>query len=163
MKNTVIKTMLIALISLFVLSSCDSMTDKITGEWTIKTVNGRTPADFAAANGVYELGTAKNFSITDKDVTVTAIDETGSIVTQTYKTVITDKGLDIDASGSTVSLEFIESDDQIRYSIKQNDNQYQYILKRGNTDLQGLLTVKAERNKTVSEDSSSTEQNENAA
>ena len=128
-----------------ILTACGSDSGSITGDWTIKTVNGKSPADFASDNGVYELGTAKNFSFTDNNVTVTAIDETGNIISKTYDIKKNENGLDILASGSTISLEYIEAESQIRYSIKQNDVQYQYVLKKGKTDLESLKTVKAEK------------------
>ena len=163
MKKAIIKTILTVLLSMFIMTSCGSATDKIRGEWTIKSINGKSPADFAADNNVYELGTAKNFLFTDKDVTVTAVDETGSINKQTYKIVSTDNGLEIDASGYTVSFEFAEADEQLRYSVKQNDIQYQYILKRGSTDLKSLMSIKTERGKAPAADASSTEQDDPAA
>ena len=147
MNKTIRKALLAVMLSVLTaaMSACGSAAEQISGDWTVKTVNGKTPSDFASDNGVFELGTAKNYHFTDKDVTVIAVDETGAVISKTFDTKPTDNGLEILASGSTITLEYIEADNQIRYSVKQNDIQYQYILKRGSTDLAGLLTVKADR------------------
>lgn len=147
MNKTIRKALLAVMLSVLTaaMSACDSAAEQISGDWTVKTVNGKTPSDFASDNGVFELGTAKNYHFTDKDVTVSAVDETGAVISKTFDTKPTDNGLEILASGSTITLDYIEADNQIRYSVKQNDIQYQYILKRGSTDLAGLLTVKADR------------------
>ena len=142
------------------LSACGSESGTVTGDWTIKTVNGKSPADFASENGVYELGTAKNFTFTENNVTVSAVDETGNIVSKSYGIKKNEKGLDILASGSTISLEYIEAEDQIRYSVKQNDVQYQYILKKGTTDLESLKTIKAEKGAVTTVTDSSKAQDE---
>ena len=147
MNKTIRKALLAVMLSVLTaaMSACGSAAEQISGDWTVKTVNGKTPSDFASDNGVFELGTAKNYHFTDKGVTVSAVDETGAVISKTFDTKPTDNGLEILASGSTITLEYIEADNQIRYSVKQNDIQYQYILKRGSTDLAGLLTVKADR------------------
>ncbi len=147
MNKTIRKALLAVMLSVLTaaMSACGSAAEQISGDWTVKTVNGKTPSDFASDNGVFELGTAKNYHFTDKDVTVSAVDETGAVISKTFDTKPTDNGLEILASGSTITLEYIEADNQIRYSVKQNDIQYQYILKRGSIDLAGLLTVKADR------------------
>ena len=138
----------ILITSLCLLCSCGSSGEKIEGDWTVKSINGKSPADFASENGVYELGTAKNFSFTDKSVTVEAIDEIGNTETKTYDIEKTDKGLDVKAAGATISMEFLENEKVIRYSVKMNDVQYQYILQKGKTDLDSLKTVKSDRSKT---------------
>lgn len=163
MKKIVRTALLAAIISglAVMLSGCGSVMEKISGDWTIKSINGRSPADFASANGVYELGTAKNYHFTDKDVTVSAVDETGAVISQTYDLHYDDDVLEILAAGSTISLEYAEAEDQLRYSVKQNDVQFQYILKKGSTDLEGLLVIKTDRGSAAAASESTAAQDEN--
>ena len=117
MNKTIRKALLAVMLSVLTaaMTACGSAAEQISGDWTVKTVNGKTPSDFASDNGVFELGTAKNYHFTDKDVTVSAVDETGAVISKTFDTKPTDNGLEILASGSTIMLEYIEADNQILY------------------------------------------------
>ncbi len=131
------------------LSGCGSVMDKISGDWTVKTVNGRSPADFAGDNNVYELGTAKNFKFEDGSLLIEAVNESGEIDSQTYSFKLKDNIAEVTASGAVINMEYVESDELIKYSIKQNDILYNYILIKGKTDLGSLLTQKQERGKSA--------------
>ena len=130
------------------MTSCGSALDQFEGNWTVHSVNGKSPADFAAENGVSELGTAKNFSFDDDKVTIEALDEFGAVISQTYSIKPADDGIDIDAAGASVFMEYSEEDGMIKYAVKQNETKYQYLLKKGSTDLGSLLKITQERGST---------------
>ena len=154
MKHRFLFPIITVMTSLCLLCGCGSSAEKIEGDWTVKSINGKSPADFASDNRVYELGTAKNYSFTDKKLTVEAIDETGKTDSKSYDIKQTDEGVDVLAAGSTISMEYMEAENLIKYSVNLNDVQYQYILKKGRTDLESLRIIKADKQTQTSADES---------
>lgn len=137
--KAVFKVMLAAVSAALCLASCGFDAGKMEGDWTISTVNGRTPEDFAAYSGVGEWCVAKNYKIDGKTLTISAMNEKGDIVSQDYAITERSGGIDASAAGVTLGLYYNEDDNSIKYSIKYGDTQYTYILKRGTVDISGML------------------------
>ena len=110
MKKTVrvaIALMLVAVMAL-ALTACGLDINKVAGKWHVKTINGKTPAEFAAEVGTVEAGVQKVVEISEKETSMTSI---SGVVTGT--TQIRSNGIEATLDGALFPFKYDESSDTL--------------------------------------------------
>ena len=116
----------------FAMTACGEIDmNKIKGDWTISTINGQSPADFAAANGVQEWQVMKNYTVTDKTFTMKAADGTVDCPIE-----VKSDGFNFTLAGATGGCAYDEKADTLSYSIKVGDTETKYVLKKGTSSIE---------------------------
>lgn len=142
MKKTIKVFTAIMLITalVFSIASCGLDVKKITGDWTVETLNGKTIAECAAESGYPEYFYAQNYTFTEKTVVGTGC-ATGSIQsTPTYDLTVRADGVEVIQDGNVIfSFVYDEKNDKLTMGLDNNGVKYSYVYKRGSTDLQALL------------------------
>ena len=142
MKKTIKVFAAIMLITalVFSIASCGFDVKKITGDWTVETLNGKTTAECAEEAGMPEYIYAQNYTFTEKTVVGTGC-ATGSIQsTPAYDLTVRANGVEVIQDGNVIfSFVYDEKNDKLTMGLDNNGVKYSYVYKRGSTDLQALL------------------------
>jgi hypothetical protein len=131
MKKTVrvaIALMLVAVMAL-ALTACGLDINKVAGKWHVKTINGKTPAEFAAEVGTVEAGVQKVVEISEKETSMTSI---SGVVTGT--TQIRSNGIEATLDGALFPFKYDESSDTLSYTLEQDGTKYEYVYCKGDYD-----------------------------
>ena len=140
MKKTIKLMAAIMLVAamVFSIASCGGVDmNKIKGDWYVSTINGKSVADFAAEAGTVEVMAQKSISITDKEVSMSAIGPDGNVATGKGEVTVRANGVEATIDGVLFGFEFHEADSTLTYSVTDGTNQYDYVLKKGTYDLAG--------------------------
>ncbi len=116
----------------FAMTACGEIDmDKIKGDWTIQTINGKTPEEYAAENGVDVYLVNKNYTLTDKTFT---IKEAGGQVECPIE--VCSNGFNFTLAGAKGGCEYDEKAGTLKYGI----NSDVWILKKGTSDITAPAT-----------------------
>ena len=136
-KFKAVAVVMMVAIMMFSLAGCGVDMNKVSGTWSVSTINGKSAADFAAENGVAEVFVQKNIEINDKTVKMSSIDGNGSVNAVSGDTVVRKNGVEANLGGVTFGFEYHDDNDTITYAIDMAGTQYNYVLKKGAYDLEG--------------------------
>ena len=145
MKKTIrlIAILMIAAIAAICMVSCGAE-DKVKGDWTVKTIGGKTPAEVAAAAGVPEYVYAINYTVTSDEFKATSMTVDGKENTTTMKVKMRSNGFECyDGDTLVMSVIYNESDDTLSFGVKTNGVQMDYVLKKGKADQNALKEAAA--------------------
>lgn len=140
MKKTIrlMALLMIAMITAICMVSC-GVEDKVKGDWTTKTVNGKTPAELAAASGVPEYTIAINYTITADEMKATNMLADGTESSSSMKVKMKSNGFEcMNGDEVVMSVIYNESDETLSFSVNGANGKEDYVLKKGKTDLNAL-------------------------
>ncbi|MBR4554033.1 MAG: hypothetical protein IKO27_00400 [Ruminococcus sp.] len=123
------------------LSACAPGMDKLEGSWTVKSINGKSPAEFAAQNNVSEYNVSKNYTVRDGKFTITALDDHGKTADCSSEIKSSSDGFTFTLDETSYNCVYDSSADTLSYTIRleEGGTPYTYILKKGSVDLEGML------------------------
>ncbi len=111
----------------FAMTACGEIDmNKIKGDWTIQTINGKTPEEVAAENGVDVYLVNKNYTLTDKTFTIK--EASGQVECPIE---VCSNGFNFTLAGSKGGCEYDEKAGTLKYGI----NSDVWILKKGTSDI----------------------------
>ena len=123
-----------AMVMAMCLVGCGVDMGKMKGDWVVTTINGKSPADFAAENGVVEALVVKTVTITDDSASMSSLDgNSGEVVTLSGKIKQKSNGVEADMGGITWPFK-LEDNGNISYKIDQNGTTYEYVFVKGTYD-----------------------------
>ena len=146
MKKTIrlIALLMIAAIAAICMVSCGAE-EKVKGDWTTKTVNGKTPAEHAAATGVPEYTIACNYTVTSDEFKATTMGVDGTEASSSMKIKMKSNGFECyNGDELIMSVLYNEGDDTLSFSTNSDAGKIEYILKKGTTDLKALKDAAAQ-------------------
>ena len=130
MKKTMKKFVAVVLVvcaMAMALTACGAVDmKKLSGEWTIQTINGKSPEDYAAELGVSVNLVNKNYTLTEKTFTFKAADGQTECPVEARS-----NGFNFTLMGVTGGCEYDEKADTLKYGI----NNDVWVLKRGSSDI----------------------------
>ena len=140
MKRTVRVLTVLMLIAVMVmgLTSCGFDVKKITGKWSVSTINGKSAADLAAEVGTIEASVQRVFDIGEKETTLIQLDVDGSIKETKGENQIRSNGIEVTLAGVTFPLAYDEKNDTLTYTLEDAGTQYNYVYKRGDYEFTPL-------------------------
>lgn len=107
-------------------TACAADAGKISGEWTLSTINGKSAEEYAACEGTDASLYVVNWTVSENSVAISGVNGTA--------------GMDIAATGSGFELmqdgkvfagvKYDEKADTLSYSVKVGDVSYDYVLVR---------------------------------
>lgn len=160
MKKKLVLLMLTVLAALSLVACGEISYDKIGGDWKVKTIGGKSAADYAAEFGYPEV--MVTMKVTDDDKAVaTSVDTTTltSTISQTYNIKRASNGFEVLKEGSDKDVLFsVEyKDDTLVYKQDPGTGStIDYVLEKGTYDfnaaLSELATEETTDDTTVSED-----------
>ena len=87
-----LSAMLMVVVLVFSLTGCGVDMSKMKGDWKVKTIDAKTPAEYVTAKGILVLN---NVNITDDKITLKKFDpSTGSEATETYNVTKKSNGIE---------------------------------------------------------------------
>jgi len=117
----------------FAMTACGEVDmNKIKGDWTISTINGKSVAEFAAENSVEEWQAQKNYTVTDKTFTIKA----PGGQSQDCPIEVMRDGFNFTLAGATVGCAYDEKADTLSYAVKVGDVESKFVLKKGTSSLE---------------------------
>ena len=134
-------------VMMFCLTACGGGMDmsKVKGDWTLSSIDGKSPADKAVELGLPSYALLNNYSIGDK-VTISTYDpNSGEVKVSTELSIeATSNGFTAtDSNGGKVSFIYDSDKNTLSYSATgANGNAETYVLTKGATDI--LAAVQAE-------------------
>ncbi|SDB31449.1 hypothetical protein SAMN02910317_01573 [Ruminococcaceae bacterium FB2012] len=146
MKKTIrlMALLMIAAIAAICMVSCGAE-EKVKGDWTTKTVNGKTPAEYAAATGVPEYTIACNYTVTSDEFKATTMGVDGTEASSSMKVKMKSNGFECYKGDDLVmSVLYNEGDDTLSFGVNSAGGKIEYILKKGTTDLKALKDAAAQ-------------------
>ena len=162
MKKKLVLLMLTVLAALSLVACGEISYDKIGGDWKVKTINGKSAADYAAEFGYPEVMAMVTMKVTDDDkVVCTSVDTTTltSTISQTFNIKRAKNGFEVLKEGSDKDVLFsVEyKDDTLVYMQDPGTGStIDYVLEKGtydfNAGLSELATEETTDDATVSED-----------
>lgn len=162
MKKKLVLLMLTVLAALSLVACGEISYDKIGGDWKVKTIGGKSAADYAAELGYPEVMAMVTMKVTDDDkAVVTSVDPTTftSTISQTYNIKRASNGFEVLKEGSDKDVFFsVEyKDDTLVYKLDPGTGStIDYVLEKGTYDfdaaLSELATEETTDDATVSED-----------
>ena len=159
MKKTIKVMAAIMLVAAVVLSiaSCGFDVNKIKGDWIMSTINGKSVADFAAESGYPEAYAQKQYTFTDKQMTVSSIGSSGTV--ESYSGDLTVKSNGVNATVNGIEFGFLYDDkaDTLTYNVTIGSDSYEYVLKKGTYDFAAALGGAPANNEASSEGGESAE------
>ena len=140
MKRTVRVITVLMLIAVMVmgLTSCGFDVKKITGKWSVSTINGKSAADLAAEVGTIEAAVQRVFDIGEKETTLIQLDVDGSIKETKGENVVKSNGIEVTLEGATFPLAYDEKADTLTYALEDGGTKYDYVYKRGDYSFTAL-------------------------
>ncbi len=147
MKKTIKVMAAIMLVAAMVLgiASCGGFDlNKVKGEWTLSTIDGKAASDKAVELGLPSYALLNNYSIGDKVAISTYDPNAGEVKTTTELSIeaAANGFTATDSNGGKVSFIYDSSADTLSYSaVGASGANETYILKRGTTDI--LAAVQA--------------------
>ncbi len=151
MKKTikVMAAVLLVMAMVFIIASCGVDMNKIKGDWTVSTVEGKAPLDYAKENGGQTMIFALlNYTITEKQFIEKTVDISGDAGTETvYDIAVKSDGFNISKDGNIDrGVLYDEKADTLSYKTKiktdTNDSAVvNVVLKRGSVDLDALISA----------------------
>ena len=148
MKKTIKVMAAIMLVAamVFSIASCGGMDiSKLNGDWTLSSIDGKSPADKAVELGYPSYALLNNFTLSGSTLTRSTYDpNSGNVVDATQFTVeAAGNGFTAtDSNGGKVSFIYDSAADTLSYSATGASGAAEtYILKRGATDI--LAAVQA--------------------
>ncbi len=123
------------------MTGCGVDMSKVKGDWVVSSINGQSPADFAAASGVAEVYCMKTYNITDDKVTCKAVGADGAVATVTGDVVKKADGIESNIGGVTFGFLLNESDNTLSYSVTDGTNTVKYVLSKGTYDFESNLAA----------------------
>ena len=133
-KFKVVAVMMMVAIMMFSLAGCGVDMNKVSGTWTVSTINGQSAADFAASQGLPEVSVQKVYEINDKTVTLKFLGADGTTTSNSGDTVVRKNGVEVTIEGVLIPLEYHEDNDTLTYKLDQDGTVYDYVLKKGSYD-----------------------------
>ena len=85
--------MLMIVVLVFSLTGCGVDMSKMKGDWKVKTVDGKSVAEYAEAKGINQFLVLKNVNITDEKITVKMFDSEKE-VSETYNVTKKSNGIE---------------------------------------------------------------------
>ena len=116
------------------LAGCGVDMNKMKGDWIVSTINGKSPAEFAAENGVFEAQVMKAVTITDDTATISSLDgNTGEAASVSGKIRQKSNSIEVDIDGITWPFQLL-SDGNISYKLNVDGTTFEYVLVKGTYD-----------------------------
>ncbi len=133
-KFKAVAVVMMVAIMMFSLAGCGVDMKKVSGTWTVSTINGQSAADFAASQGLPEVSVQKVYEINDKTVTLKFLGADGTTASNSGDTVVRKNGVEVTIEGVLIPLEYHEDNDTLTYKLDQAGTTYDYVLKKGSYD-----------------------------
>ena len=113
---------------------------KVKGDWTVSTIDGKSPADFAASLGLGEFNVQKNYSVTDSKFIFKTLNADGSALDNSEMDItVKSNGFEVMNAGSIfMSVTYDKDADTLSYKIADNSGEHTYVLKKGTSDIVGM-------------------------
>ena len=148
MKKTIKVMAAIMLVAamVFSIASCGG-TDisKLNGDWTLSSIDGKSPADKAGELGLPSYGLLNNYTLSGNTLTVSNYDPNSGNVVERLQFTVEAAGNGFtatDSNGGKTSFVYDSSADTLSYSaVGTSGAAESYVLKRGATDI--LAAVQA--------------------
>ena len=140
MKKTfrLLALLMLVAIAAFCMASC-GVEEKVKGDWTTKTVNGKTPAELSAQSGIPEYTIAVNYTITADEMKANNMLADGTESSSSMKVKMKSNGFEcMNGDEIVMSVLYNESDDTLSFSVNGANGKEEYVLKKGMTDLNAL-------------------------
>ena len=144
MKKTfrILALLMLVAVAALCMASC-GVEEKVKGDWTTKTISGKTPAEEAAAKGLPEYTAVSNYTITSDEFKATTVGLDGNTATASMKIKFKSNGFEcLDNDGNVaMSVLYNESDDTLSFKANAADGEKEYILKKGTTDIEAMKSA----------------------
>ncbi len=129
----------------FSIASCGVDMNKIKGDWTVSTVEGKSPLDYAKENGGETMVFALlNYTITETQFTEKLLDISGEGQSKTYDIAVKSNGFEVMNDGSVDrSVAYDDKADSLSFRTNVNTDDGKkvvtVVLKRGSADIDALI------------------------
>ncbi len=142
MKRTVriVTVFMLVAVMMLGLTACGLDINKVAGKWHVKSINGKSAADFAAENGVIEAGVQKVVDVTEKEVSITNIID-GAVAVNKGETIIRSNGIEATIDNTLFSFLYDEKADTLSYTLDMGDAEYEYVYSRGDFDFDSAMAA----------------------
>lgn len=128
-------------VMVFSLAGCGAISyDDITGDWTTKSVDGKSIDEYAQSLGVDKSQVATNMTIKDDDT----IECSSATVTEKYTYERKSNGFEVKKEGSDeifMSVTYNESDKTLSYQVNPGTGVVTIVLEKGKADFTAPATT----------------------
>lgn len=131
-----------AVVMVFSLVGCGEISyDDITGDWTTKTVNGKSVEEYAKSLNVDKSQAATNMTIKDDDTMVSS----SAAATQNFTYERKSDGIEVKQEGSDtilMSMKYDKDAKTLTYEVDLGSQKMTVVMEKGKTDLTASGTQK---------------------
>ena len=135
-----VSVLMLVMVAAFALTACGGLDmNKIKGDWTVSTINGMSPAEFAASVGTPEFAGCTNYTITDKTFESSNIALDGTTQGTSLPISVKANGFEVLQDGQVfMSVAYDDKADTLSFGADIGGTQLNTVLKRGKTDIDAL-------------------------
>ena len=147
MKKAAKKFLAVVLVGvmMFCLTACGLDMEKIKGDWTVSTINGKSTADYADSLDTFEYLFLSNFTLTDSKFTLISLTADGEEVSKSYDIQVKSNGFEcMEGDKIFMSVLYDDKADALSFKMLAGSTEMSYILKKGKTDMKAKMDKELE-------------------
>lgn len=131
--RNVFVSLILMTMCVFALTGCGVDMEKLKGDWTVDTIDGKSVAEYAAEKGLTEEQACFNINISDEEL----VQSFANGVEVKYKVVVRSNGIECEQDGE-VTATYLYKNDELTSSVDFGAGASKVVMKKGTTDFENM-------------------------
>ena len=131
--RNVFVSLILMTMCVFALTGCGVDMEKLKGNWTVDTIDGKSVAEYAAEKQLTEEQACFNINISDEELVQTFANG----VEAKYKVVVRSNGIECEQDGKLAAT-YIYENDELTSSVDFGAGEAKVVMKKGTTDFANM-------------------------